>query len=324
MFYIIETVYTGPNQTQDQFVDADTIEIGTEPARGNCSGEIILNGWCGTTNDWAVYAHGEYETVEEAEDAVKRIFGPVHEEDANGDAFENRDESVVKVFKQGEYEPMSKEAAGNWLAAAIYEDIDATTSDDRIQELVEEYEGLANDEGYTIDSGDLQDLLEKRRQDLFEALPDYMQVDLGAVEFEVPNYDFNSLGSIERAAQRVNDGPVQGFEHLTPEYLAAAYALQASQLEASDPLWQADLEVHLEFLIEAGAQFDWDEAIARATGQLVDFMNSSYPLAVIRQYMDSDIEEYLDGKLPYCHGQQFLNCYQACHLAEHRDELEIE
>ena len=32
MYYVIETNYVGPNQTQDQYVDVDRIDISTSPA----------------------------------------------------------------------------------------------------------------------------------------------------------------------------------------------------------------------------------------------------------------------------------------------------
>ena len=37
MYYIIETNYVGPNRTQDQYVDVDTIVISTSPAMTNLS-----------------------------------------------------------------------------------------------------------------------------------------------------------------------------------------------------------------------------------------------------------------------------------------------
>jgi hypothetical protein len=33
------------------------------------SREIRTSGWLGTTNDWAKYAHGEFNTIEEAREA---------------------------------------------------------------------------------------------------------------------------------------------------------------------------------------------------------------------------------------------------------------
>lgn len=98
MYYIIETIYVGPNQNQDEYVDADRIEISTSPATANMSHEKRTEGWCGTTNDWSVYAHGEYATIEEARAAITEKFGEVRESD--GDSFESDDEDVVETYKQ--------------------------------------------------------------------------------------------------------------------------------------------------------------------------------------------------------------------------------
>lgn len=169
MYYIIETNYVGPNQTQDQYVDVDKIEISTSPAITNRSHEERTEGWCGTTDDWAVYAHGEYGTIEAARVAITDKFGEVRDSDANGDSFESDDEDVVEIYKPGKYAPMSRQATADWAYEVIQSDIDADTSDERIAELVAEYEAVANSNGYTLDS-DLEGLMQERRQELRDAL----------------------------------------------------------------------------------------------------------------------------------------------------------
>ena len=74
------------------------------------------------------------------------------------------------------------------------------------------------------------------------------------------SFDFGaqSCFSIEQIAKFVNTGSdIQGFEHLTPEFLAAAYAASCCE---SDMIEEA--EVHLEFLAGAGAEFGAAEALA--------------------------------------------------------------
>jgi hypothetical protein len=165
MYYIIETNYVGPDQTNDQYVDADTIEIRTSPAITNSSHEARTDGWCGTTNDWAVYAHGEYATLEEARTAIAEKFGEVRDSDANGYSFESDDDDVVETYKPGKYAPMSRQATADWAYEGIQLDIEADTTDERIVELVAEYEAEANRNGYTLDSC-LADLMQERRQKL--------------------------------------------------------------------------------------------------------------------------------------------------------------
>lgn len=165
MYYIIETKYVGPNQTQDQYVDVDMIEISTSPAITNSSREERTEGWCGTTNDWAVYAHGEYATIEEARAAMTEKFGEVRDSNANGDSFESNDENVVETYKPGKYVPMSSQATADWAYESIQSDIEADTTDARIDELVVEYEAEANSNGYTLAS-DLEDFMQERRKEL--------------------------------------------------------------------------------------------------------------------------------------------------------------
>jgi hypothetical protein len=171
MYYVIETKYVGPNQNQDQYVDADTIEIRTSPALTNSSHEERTEGWCGTTNDWAVYAHGEYATIEEARAAITEEFGEVRDADANGDSFDSDDEAVVETYKPGQYAPMSSQATADWAYDGIQSDIEADTTDERIAELVAEYEEEANDHGYTL-SSDLERFMMDRRQELRDGMED--------------------------------------------------------------------------------------------------------------------------------------------------------
>lgn len=170
MYYIIETKYVGPNQTQDQYVDGDKIEISTSPATTNSSHEERTEGWCGTTNDWAVYAHGEYATIEEARTAIADKFGVVRDSDPNGDSFELDSENVVEVYKPG-YEPMSSQATADWAYERIQSEIEADTSDERIAELVAEYESEANSNGHTLCSN-LEDFMKEHRQELRDELED--------------------------------------------------------------------------------------------------------------------------------------------------------
>jgi hypothetical protein len=171
MYYVIETNYVGPNQTQDQYVDVDKIEISTSPAITNSSHEERNEGWCGTINDWAVYAHGEYAAIEQARAAITEKFGEVRDSDANGDSFESYDEDVVETYKLGKYAPMSSQSTADWAYEGIQSDIEADTSDERIAELVAEYEAEANSNGDTLDS-DLEDFMQERRQELRDELED--------------------------------------------------------------------------------------------------------------------------------------------------------
>lgn len=161
MYYIVETNYVGPNRTQGQYVDADRIEIRTSPAITNMSHEQRAEGWCGTTNDWSVYAHGEYASFDNAQAAIAETFGEVRE-------FEPDDEAVVEIYRRGKYEPMSRQATADWVYAAAEFDLSANTTDERIAQLVADYEFEANSNGYTLDS-DLEEILQELRDELKDA-----------------------------------------------------------------------------------------------------------------------------------------------------------
>lgn len=166
MFYVINQIYIGPNQDDERYVDADTIQVWTTPARTNSSKEERIEGWCGTTNDWSLHAHGEYPTIEAATAAVMEKFGPVRTHDG-GDRFGNPydDDEVVAVFKPGKYRPMSREHTGDWAYSSVLTDITADTTDERIQALVTEYEADANSEGHTLHSS-LGEIMKERREEL--------------------------------------------------------------------------------------------------------------------------------------------------------------
>ena len=77
------------------------------------------------------------------------------------------------------------------------------------------------------------------------------------------SFDFgaHSCFSIEQVARYVNNcSDLHGFEHLTPEFLAASYASDCCE---SGTLEEA--AVHLEFLTAEGAQFDAAKALSLLT-----------------------------------------------------------
>ena len=151
MFYIIETNYVGPNS--DQHADADEVRIQTEPGRTNSSHQERTEGWLGTTNDWAQYARGEYETEDAARAAIEELFGECRERAVGSDPVnDDPDGCVVAVFKVGKYEPMSREWTAGWITPGLQSDVTADTTDEQLEALIEEWEGACNGEGYTLDS----------------------------------------------------------------------------------------------------------------------------------------------------------------------------
>lgn len=167
MYYIIERIYVGPNRDENRYVDFDNIEIRTVPAITNCSHEERTEGWCGTTGDFAVYAHGEYATIEEARAAVAKKFGEVRDFDTG-----DKCESVAEIYKPGKYAPMSRPATVEFSYEAICRCIKADTTDERIVELVAEWEAEANEHAGCTLHGSLKDFMHEYRQQLRDELDD--------------------------------------------------------------------------------------------------------------------------------------------------------
>lgn len=156
MYYIIEKIYVGPNQDQERYIDA--VEIRNTPAVTNTTHEKQVEGWCGTTNDWSITAHGEYSSIEEAREAITEKFGEVRKLDADHD-------HATETYKLGKYEQLSAEATAGLCHESIQLEIDATTTDAQIDALLAEYEADLNSEGYSPHS-ELKGFMQARRQEL--------------------------------------------------------------------------------------------------------------------------------------------------------------
>lgn len=170
MYYVVTVSYVGPNQDEASHIDADVIEIRTSPARTNSSREKRIEGWCGTTNDWDVYAHGKYTSIQKARSAIYEKFGDVREIDLSDDirGHEGKEGgAVVETYKRGKYQPMSYDETAEWAYESIRSDIRADTTDDRISELAELYREDANIEGYELHSR-LEDLMYEHRSEMSE------------------------------------------------------------------------------------------------------------------------------------------------------------
>lgn len=175
MFYIIESEYVGPNP--EEVVGEDQIFITTAPAAVNTNHEPCISGWCGTTNDISTIARGEYGTREEAENAMSAIFGAVRPSDidrqpclaigSDGDAADH----IVAVYRPGPCRPLSRSATEDWVSTAL-DQIQADTTDERLEELEEELEAEANDQGMMLYRESLGSLFEAKRDERREALED--------------------------------------------------------------------------------------------------------------------------------------------------------
>lgn len=81
-------------------------------------------------------------------------------------------------------------------------------------------------------------------------------------------YDFGHK-TLREVVERINYGPIAGFAHLTPEYLAASYAVEAALDDLEPALIDADfLQFHFDVLVVSGAEFDEASAAAMAMQML--------------------------------------------------------
>lgn len=126
--------------------------------------------WCGSFHDVSTYAHGEYETLEEARAAVKEIFGGVRETEL--DSLEDEEDSgVVEAYLIGEYEAMSRESVEIWLEPAYSEEITADMTDEQISALVSDCEEELNRELECTALWCLEDVTMEARQKLIDEFP---------------------------------------------------------------------------------------------------------------------------------------------------------
>lgn len=135
MYYVIENEYVGPNQ--DQHIDGDRCEIRPAPARGNMQPyPIIVEGWCGTTNDWSTRAHGAYNTSDDARAKVAAL-GYLREDEYEGyDINENGEMFTFPVFRYGQYAPMGAEGSEEWAYDGVIEAVRDGMAWDEIESLL--------------------------------------------------------------------------------------------------------------------------------------------------------------------------------------------
>lgn len=134
------------------------IELRGAPARTNCSHQPKTDGWCGTTNNVATYAHGEYPSIEEARSVVKKTFGDTRAVEVDLD-----DDDVIEAYKLGLYESLGSSESVDYLYDRICNDVSCDTSDEEISSRLYEYETSSNKIGLTIDIPAVRAFMEELR-----------------------------------------------------------------------------------------------------------------------------------------------------------------
>lgn len=158
-YYVLSSEYVGPNLSER--FNSHTVWISTKPGRTNMSNEPRTDGWLGTTNDWTHYAHGEFDTIDEAREAIIEMLG----EDRRLIDNEEFNEDAIETYAASQYEEWDSENSVDWCYDAR-DDITDETTDERIDEIVSECEEVANSEGFTLDCDAVTEMLTERRDEL--------------------------------------------------------------------------------------------------------------------------------------------------------------
>lgn len=165
MFYILSHEYTGPNEV----VNVYTVTVQTEPGETNMSHETQIEGYLGTTNDWSLHAHGEFETEDEARtaaDALAVKLGGAGSREIDYES-EGQGDPIIAVFRVG-YEGWGAEASREWCYEGVRADVTADTTDEQIEALIEHYELMLNDEDGTLDTRAVRSMMSEHRDGLRE------------------------------------------------------------------------------------------------------------------------------------------------------------
>ena len=165
-YYIEEIRYCGPNPQDEKYIDFDRFEITTVPPRTNSSGEIRLDGWLGTTNDVARYAHGAHESLAAAEGAVEDLLGHEFRRE-RGDSLPP--DSLASVYRPGRVSPVTDEFLGWWLEM---EDVPADADDEHLAERANELHIDLEDDGCGASAARILDCLIVMRDNAREDLED--------------------------------------------------------------------------------------------------------------------------------------------------------
>ena len=231
MYYVIEKRYMGSDK--DFCDDEDTIEISTEPAWTTQRVPVCICGYCGMANDFVIFAHGQYATLEAAQRAISVLFGEVRdmdsEDEAESDVFKSDNESVVKVYKHGKFRRFSFETTADCLSQEYYDVMNAFTSDEQLATWSIEAEANANASGTTYAGQAMAALVWIRQQ-----LRDFMKTntDYYLYLLEMPNGIRHWLALDKPGAKFLGEailgeyGPgIVGFSgYATPEKAASAIA----------------------------------------------------------------------------------------------------
>lgn len=148
-YYVVEARWTGPDKTGAKYIDFDRYEITTAPPR-DTSGNIQLFGWLGPDYFVARYAHGEHDSLAEADHTVVgRLEGKFRRYD--GCRYHGYG-AVVAIYRPGKYLPMCDDFLDEAVLMATKNNVVAVprefTSWDQEKAVVRDLRDAFNRYGY--------------------------------------------------------------------------------------------------------------------------------------------------------------------------------
>jgi hypothetical protein len=139
MYYVIERKHVDTEAEANAF--QRLFCIATQPARERETGNTRIEGSLGTTQSGvAEYAHGEFETIEDARNVISDITGGDYQ--AIGPLEEGLDTSavsIVETYRFGTLPALSDHITRDMTRDLAQTDVFPTTSDGEIEELADDY-----------------------------------------------------------------------------------------------------------------------------------------------------------------------------------------
>ena len=159
-YYVVEVRWTGPDQTGAKYIDYDRYEITTAPPR-NTSGDIQLSGWLGPDGFVARYAHGEHDSLAEADYTV---VGLLDDEYRRYDGCSSHGYgAVVVMYRPGKYPPMCDDVLYEAVLMATKNNVVSVPREfnswDQVKAVVRDIRAVINRDGYDAPASRIGDAL---------------------------------------------------------------------------------------------------------------------------------------------------------------------
>ncbi len=164
-YYVIESVYVGPNVDTEEWLDFDHFEITTDVPVTNMSGKVHLNGWLGTTNDISRHSHGEFVSEEDARRYVESYLQAEHGGWRENEC-DNPDPAVVAIYSLGAAVPITRDTLWEMIDRDLCERIDAIMTDTRLRHMAYDYACDLKADGYNVSHERVLDVMGDYRDNL--------------------------------------------------------------------------------------------------------------------------------------------------------------